>query len=202
MAAALRCLESIENSPIFGDVVARAASYSPERVASTALALLDVRPEHAVLELGCGSGRLLSRLAPRAQRGAVFGVDPSPLMVRHARFRNRRWIERGVLDVWVGASRDLSWLADGALDRVIGLHVVYFWDDPRRDLAEIRRVLRPGGRLVLGFCPADTGAGPGDRARLAPSLLEEWLAQAGFRAIEAHADADAPQPLAWRACTC
>jgi protein-L-isoaspartate O-methyltransferase len=84
---------SIEQEALFGDVIARAATYSRERVARTALELLALRPQDRVLELGCGSGRLVAQVAARVQRGAVVGIEPSPLMLRHARFRNRRFVE-------------------------------------------------------------------------------------------------------------
>jgi SAM-dependent methyltransferase len=195
-AAAYDDRVSIETSAIFGDVIARAASYSPERVAGTAVDLLALHPTDAVLELGCGSGRLLSVVAARVQRGFAAGIDPSPLMVRHARFRNRRFIERGVLDLATGASDDLSRFGDARFDAVYGLHVVYFWSSPARDLAEIRRVLRPGGRLVLGFCPCEQ-PDPKDRARCSTVRVEEWLHAAGFEAIEGRCQADAGRPLAW-----
>lgn len=199
MAAAVRIPESIEQSTIFGDVVARAASYAPERVAQGAIGALGLRPTDVVLELGCGSGRLLAQVTARVQRGAAVGIDPSPLMVRHARFRNRRFIERGLLEVSVGASGDLSRWADGRFDKVYGTHVVYFWDAPARDLAEVRRVLRPGGRLVLGFCPAE-GAGPSlgiDRARCSMALAEDWLIEAGFTAVQGRSEVADGRALAW-----
>jgi SAM-dependent methyltransferase len=199
MAAAAYSRNSIETSAIFGDVIARAASYSPERVAGAAIELLGLHPTDAVLELGCGSGRLLSQVAARVQRGFAAGIDPSPLMVRHARFRNRRFVERGLLDVAAGASSDLSRFGDARFDAVFGLHVVYFWSAPARDLAEIRRVLRPGGRLVLGFCPTEHAEAMlgGDRARSSAAQVESWLADAGFDAIEGRCHWDAGRPLAW-----
>lgn len=199
MAAAIRIQESIEHTRIFGDVVARAASYAPERVTTGATCALDLRPTDAVLELGCGSGRLLGQVTARVQRGAAVGIDPSPLMVRHARFRNRRFIERGLLEVVVGASGDLSRWADARFDKVYGMHVVYFWDAPARDFAEVRRVLRPGGRLVLGFCPAEhTGPSLGvDRARCSMVRVEEWLIEAGFRAVHGRSEVADGRALAW-----
>jgi SAM-dependent methyltransferase len=198
MAAAAR-RAPIESSTIFGDVIARAASYSPARVAETAIRLLDLRRDDAVLELGCGSGRLFSRVAVQVQRGFAFGIDPSPLMVRHARFRNRRFLERGFAGIEVGASDDLARFGEGRFDRVYGLHVVCFWEDPRRDLAEIRRALAPGGRLLLGFCPSEeaSAARAPDQARCAIAHVESWLADAGFAAIEGVSEWDGELPLAW-----
>lgn len=199
MAAAARIPEPIEQSTIFGDVLARAASYAPERVNRGALGALGLRPTDVVLELGCGSGRLLSQVTARVQRGTAVGIDPSPLMVRHARFRNRRFIERGLLEVAVGGSGDLSRFPDARFDKVYGMHVVYFWDEPATDLAEIRRVLRPGGRLVLGFCPAE-GPGPAsgpDRARCSLACAEDWLIGAGFAGVAGRCEVADGRALAW-----
>ena len=199
MAAAAKARPSIEQSVLFGDVIARAASYPRERVAETALELLAVRPEDAVLELGCGSGHLLGLVAARAQRGLVAGIDPAELMVRHARFRNRRFLSRGRLEVRLGASDDLSAWPEARFDTVYGLHMVYFWRMPERDLAEIRRVLRPGGRLVLGFCPEEEAARGHGIARPHCSLAraEQWLQDAGFEAIAVRLEWDDGRPLAW-----
>jgi SAM-dependent methyltransferase len=201
MAAAVPTRPPIEHDALFGDVIARAATYSRERVAQTALGLLALRPEDVVLELGCGSGRLVAQVAARAQRGAVVGIDPSPLMVRHARFRNRRFVERGVLDVRQGSSEDLSAWPAARFDKIYGLHVVYFWRTPERDLAEIRRVLRPGGRFVLGFCPEDESARGTDATRRRVECVEAWLHDAGFGAIEGRREWDEGRPLAWLSAT-
>jgi SAM-dependent methyltransferase len=179
-------------------VVARSATYDPEQVADTALERLAAGPEDRILELGCGSGRLLFRLAARARRGRVVGLDPSALMVRHARHRNRRWIEAGRAEVVQGWSHDLSRFPDAGFDRVLGVHVACFWEEPGRDLAEVRRVLRPGGRLLLGFRPAADGEpGDSDRARLPADRVEGWLRGAGFFAANTVVCVDPARPLAW-----
>ncbi|HEX2484542.1 MAG TPA: class I SAM-dependent methyltransferase [Myxococcota bacterium] len=158
------------------EVVARAATCPAERVARAVLELLEPAPEDAVLELGCGSGRTLAAMAARVQRGVVVGVDPSELMVRHAAARNRRFVDRGRAAVFAASTADLSRFGDGRFDRVYGTHVVYFWSDPRRDLAEVARVLRPGGRILLGFFAGGDAA----RVRFPVERAVELLRAAGF----------------------
>jgi SAM-dependent methyltransferase len=177
------------------EVIARAASYPGESVARAAFELLELAPADAVLELGCGSGRLLSAVAARLREGLAVGIDPSELMVRHARARNRRWIALGRTEVRGGHSGDLSAFADGRFDKVYGTHVVYFWREPRRDLAEIRRVLRPGGRLLLGFFPAD--GGEGTPARFPAESALELLAAAGFADLRAERRPAGARALVW-----
>lgn len=146
-----RTRTALAPAALLPEVVARAATCPAERVASAVLELLEPGPGDAVLELGCGSGRTLAAVAARLRHGFVAGVDPSELMVRHAAARNRRAIAQGRAAVFAGSTRDLGRFADARFDRAYGTHVVYFWSEPARDLAEVARVLRPGGRLVLGF---------------------------------------------------
>jgi SAM-dependent methyltransferase len=178
-----------------GEVIARAATFPGESVARTAIELLELAPADAVLELGCGSGRALAAVTARLRRGFAAGIDPSELMVRHARVRNRRSIAQGRALVAQGASDDLGRFADGRFDKVFGTHVVYFWMDPARDLAEIRRVLRPGGALVLGFFPSDDGTQ--GRTRWPVERAVRFLGKAGFTEIGAELRRAGGQSLAW-----
>lgn len=109
---------------------------------------LDVGPSDRILEIGFGTGKLVAMLAKAASSGLVAGVDPSPLMVNTARKRNARFIEAGTVDLRVGTASSLPW-GDGTFDKAAALHSFQFWSDPERDLAEVARVLRPAGLLLL-----------------------------------------------------
>jgi len=151
------------------------------------LARLEVAPEDRLLELGFGSGRLLAQVAARASHGHVAGVEPSLAMLRHAARRNARLVAAGRVALRQGSSRDLSDFAEASFDGVYGVHVPCFWDEPTRDLAEIARVLRPGGRLVLGYWPEET---PPPCIRVAE--LEARLGEAGFGAVRTERERDEP----------
>jgi SAM-dependent methyltransferase len=172
---------SVGYERLLAAVRARSASCGAERVRRALLARLAVEPRDRVLELGVGSGRLLSAVAARAAQGVVAGVEPDEVAYRQA----RRTCERGVRDGRVlllrGTSLDLSAFADAAFDKIYGVHVAYFWEDALPHVAEIRRVLRAGGRLVLGYCAGEPG-GDGE-PRLHSAALERALAAAGFAQI-------------------
>jgi len=93
-----------------------------------------------VLEVGCGTGLLLERMATFCS--LARGVDLSPGMLEHAR-------ERG-LSVDEGSATDLPY-ADESFDVVCSFKVLAHVRDIERALVEMTRVTRPGGTLVLEF---------------------------------------------------
>lgn len=97
------------------------------------------------LDVGCGDGVLATRLA---QDGAqVTGLDSSPDMIAAAR---RRAKAAGVeIDLVEGDADDLPFPA-GHFDCVVSVATLCFVDDPRPTIREMVRVLKPGGRLILG----------------------------------------------------
>jgi SAM-dependent methyltransferase len=105
-------------------------------------------PADAVLEVGFGTGRLVELLLERVTQGRVAGVDPTPTMVEVARARRgvRRAGER--TDLRLGDAGRLPW-SDASFDVALALHCFQFWPDPLACARELRRVLRPGGRLVV-----------------------------------------------------
>ena len=108
------------------------------RVLRAELDRLPLGPNPRLLDAGCGSGRTLDELA---DYGQVSGVDLSPLAVDAAR-------RRGHADVQVGAIEHLPF-HDDTFDVVTCLDVIEHTPDDRASLAELRRVTRPGGLLLV-----------------------------------------------------
>jgi SAM-dependent methyltransferase len=145
--------QSRQPSGWLGEIVARVMAYETEPANRIALEQLALRTREAVLEVGCGHGRTLARLA-ETPCAYLAGIDPSEVMVRLARKRLRRWIEAGRAEVSLASSEKIPH-PDGRFDAALAVHVVYFWNEPLADLRAVRRVLRPGGRLLLGYRPRD-----------------------------------------------
>lgn len=118
------------------------------RAQDFALHRLDVQPADRILEIGFGTGRLVRKLARKAREGFVAGVDPSQLMLQTAEKRTRRFRKKGRVELVLGDASSLPW-PDAHFDKAAALHCFQFWGDPAHDLAEVRRVLKPGGLFVL-----------------------------------------------------
>jgi SAM-dependent methyltransferase len=115
-----------------------------------------VRPGQRVLDVGCGPGALTAELAGRLGAQSVSAVDPSESFVAAARTRHP-----GV-DVRAATAESLPY-PDGTFDAALAQLVVHFMADPVSGLAEMARVMRPGG--VAAACVWDYA---GDRGPLGP----------------------------------
>lgn len=113
------------------------------RIAEETLAHVQLVPGLRVVDVGCGTGYLLARLVEREPALVSVGVDPSAAMLRVAR---RRSIAGAT---FLEASAENIPLADDSVDTVVSTSAFHYWYDPRQALAEIHRILRPGGLFVL-----------------------------------------------------
>ena len=104
-------------------------------------ALLD--PEVVVGDLGCGSGRIAATIAPYAH--TIVAVDSSPEMLEVARARLAGFAN---VEIVPGRIEELP-LEPGSLDLALVVHLLHHVADPSAALAEVARVLRPGGRVVV-----------------------------------------------------
>lgn len=97
-----------------------------------------------VADIGFGGGYAIDQLIPVVRPERPIGVDVSEMMVEVA---TERWDDR--VEVYLAAASDMP-LYSGTLDSVLTVNTIYFWNDPVAVLKEIRRVLKPAGRLVIG----------------------------------------------------
>jgi ubiquinone/menaquinone biosynthesis C-methylase UbiE len=136
--------------------------------------LLEVHAGDAVLEVGFGPGVIIQRLASLASPGHVAGIDQSQEMFQQASARNAAEIRGQRVDLKCGSVESLPFI-DDSFDKVIAINSMQVWPDAIRGLREIRRVMKPGGRIALGFTPYSGQVNGG---------LAQTLTEAGF--TEAH----------------
>lgn len=128
------------------------------------LDLLRVGSQARILEVGFGPGVGLELAGRRLTDGLAAGVDPSPKMVEMARQRNAAGTGQGTVLPVRGAAERLPF-PPAAFQAALAVNTVPLWADPDAGLAEIHRVLEPGGSVALAFTPrfADSADGLADR---------------------------------------
>ncbi len=99
-----------------------------------------IAPDARVLDVGCGTGSALRHLAGDTRQ--LTGVDPTPRLVEIARAAGGA--------TYFEAPAEALPVADGSVDVLLALNSIHHWEDQSAGLREARRVLTPGGLIVLG----------------------------------------------------
>ena len=140
-----------------------------------------------VLDIGFGGGVSFESLLQRCTDGQVAGAEVSPEMLKRAHKIWARQVEAGKLDLREAGVDKLPW-QDNAFDCVMTVNTMYFWPDILSGLAEIKRVLVPGGKFVSSCVPRNMlkNLGFGDMGYRTeePEHYAELLKQAGFDDVE------------------
>ena len=110
--------------------------------------LLEVAPDDRLLEVGFGPGVVIQRVAKLA--GHVAGIDQSREMVEQARARNAAAIRDGRVELRYGSVESLPF-GDNSFDKALAINSMQVWPQAVAGLREIRRVMKAGGSIALGF---------------------------------------------------
>ena len=137
-------------SGFLGHVVAWIMAKETRPENDRTLELLELKDYDAVLEIGFGHGETLQRAARQVKYGQLAGVDFSDVMIARASNLNRGLIRQGRLDLRSGEGRELPFGPE-SFTKVFTVHTVYFLADLSEDFEEVYRVLKPGGRFVIGY---------------------------------------------------
>lgn len=155
------------------NLAARQAIYAYQQprlnVWSWALALAELEGDEAIADIGCGNGRYLRQLKVDGHRGLTIGVDFSAGMLAGIT------AERPDQAVVQADAARLP-LADGSVDVAMAMHMLYHLPSPEQAVAELRRVVRPGGVALVLLNTDDTLADLRQLIRDAAERLEIPLA--------------------------
>ena len=111
---------------------------------------LNVQPTDRVLEIGFGGAALIESIVRQTTEGFVAGVELSEVMVTNANVRLSTWTKTGRLEIHQGNIESLPF-PDNHFNKACSVNTVYFWSDLAKCFAELSRVIKPGGKLTLGF---------------------------------------------------
>jgi ubiquinone/menaquinone biosynthesis C-methylase UbiE len=113
---------------------------------------LHPEPNDTILEIGMGNGFFVKAILAAADSVKYTGCDFSEAMVEEARKRNAQFVQSGQATFHT-ASADKLPFADETFDKIFTINTIYFWDDQPAVFAELRRVLKPKGQLLIAVRP-------------------------------------------------
>lgn len=129
-----------------GRIAIAAMNVGHGRMTRGALDLLGVRPGSVTLDIGCGGGGAVARMAAMGAR--VFALDYSETAVAAAKRKNNKAIRQGRVTVEQGTVDELPY-EDNMFDLVTAFETVYFWKNIQNNFKDVFRILKPGGRFAV-----------------------------------------------------
>lgn len=151
-----------------------------------------IDPKYSILDIGCGGGRTLARLAQMATDGKVFGIDYSEDCVRWASERNKEEIDGGYVFICQASVEKLPF-ESSSFDMAFAVETTYFWPNLEKNFTEACRVLKKQGQFVIineaYICNAfrernDEFQRVGKMKILSQDELETLLKKAGFSHVD------------------
>jgi ubiquinone/menaquinone biosynthesis C-methylase UbiE len=134
---------------------------------------ISVEKHYTILDVGCGGGRTVGKLAALATEGKIYGVDYSDESVAFTKKYNARGIELGRVEALKASVSQLPF-PDATFDLVTAIETHFWWPDLLAGTREIFRVLKPGGQLIL-IAEVHKGANS-----TSSKLLEKYAPQLGM----------------------
>lgn len=132
----------------FGKLLIRAMNISHYQLTSWGLGHLSIRKQDTILDIGCGGGGAIHKLAKLATNGKVYGIDFSGESVMASRITNKQFVQMGRVEIQQSSVSCLPF-SDNMFDLVTAVNTHNYWPDLVTDMREILRVLKPGGKLII-----------------------------------------------------
>lgn len=131
-----------------GNIQLKAMNKEHTPVSLWGLKHLNIQPNDIILDVGCGGGINIKRMAKNAKK--VYGIDYSVESVKLSKEVNEKLIVDGKVEIQKGNVKDLLF-DDDTFDIVTAFETVYFWPDIEKCFGEVKRVLKPGGTFLIGM---------------------------------------------------
>jgi ubiquinone/menaquinone biosynthesis C-methylase UbiE len=132
----------------FGRFTLWRMNLSHSKLTDWGLQYVSIGNQHSILDIGCGGGRTVRKLAAMAAQGKVYGIDHSEESVTAASRTNARLIDTGGVEIRLGSVSELPF-PDGMFDVITAVETHFWWPKLQSDMREVFRVTKPGGTLIL-----------------------------------------------------
>lgn len=173
---------------------------SHSKLTDWGLSHVSIAPNYTILDVGCGGGRTVSKLAALATQGRVFGIDYSADSVAVSHKTNAAAVSAGRVEICQASVSQLPF-ADNTFDLITAVETHFWWSNLSGDVREVFRVTKAGGTLILIaeiYKGANTVAAKlaekyADRSPitlLSPDEHRDLLSAAGFSGVQIDSEPD------------
>jgi SAM-dependent methyltransferase len=131
-----------------GRLLISAMNISHNKLTGWGLSHLSIGKQDVILDVGCGGGGTVQKLAKIATNGKVYGIDFSNESVMVSSMTNKQFIQTGSVEIQQSSVSCLPF-SDSIFDIVTAVNTHNYWPDLVTDMQEILRVLKSGGKLVI-----------------------------------------------------
>ena len=155
---------------------------------------IKINKTDTVLDVGCGGGKTVTKIADMIANGKVYGVDYSVLCVDRSEKLNHKNILCNKVKILLAPAEKLPFEAD-TFDKVVAIETFYFWKNKAKGLQEIYRVLNENGRILLVFEMLKTKENPNKWKKIEDKLgisavteeeIADFLTSAGFSDVRTY----------------
>ncbi len=164
-------------------------SHGNRHIIQDSLTILNAVAGDTILEIGMGNGQFVTQILEKHANILYTGCDYSELMVEEAKKQNTKWISEMRAQFLLGNAKELPFEKE-RFSKILTVNTLYFWDKETVVLNEFKRVLKPSGKLIIGFRPKhQTQNYPFTKYGFTQFSKEEAIelvANNGFRILSAH----------------
>ncbi|QAA33355.1 class I SAM-dependent methyltransferase [Clostridium manihotivorum] len=189
-----------------GKIIVEDMNKSHFNLTSWGLEKINIENDFLVLDIGCGGGKTVNRIAERADKGKVYGMDYSDDCVKWSIDLNINLIKENKVEIFQGTVENIPFEAE-KFDLITAVETIYFWPDVKANFSEVRRVLKTGGTFAIINEMYDSEAfrdrnnefaAIGNMNILSSEELKIVLSEVGFNDIEI----DLVEEKNWLRCVC
>lgn len=133
---------------IFGLLIVRLMNLGHNKLTNWGLSYLTIKEDDIILDIGCGGGKTVSKLAKMAGKGKVYGIDFSDAAIKLSSNLNKHHINLGKVNIQKSSVSSLPF-SDNFFNIITTIETYFFWPDLENDMKEVLRVMKPGGKLLI-----------------------------------------------------
>lgn len=112
--------------------------------------LIELKPAMSILEIGMGNGKFIPTLFEKEKNITYTGVDYSSTMIESATLMNKELCDNSSVQ-FINASIEDIPVPSSSVDVICTTNTIYFWPQPQKNIKELFRILKPGGKVIIAY---------------------------------------------------